>query len=455
MNAHELQEAVDAARTKHNVPGVSAAFYADGNLSLAAAGISNTSTGVEMTTDTIAHVGSITKLMNATILMQLVDQGLVVLDHLVIEYLPEFRVKDPEATRAITVEMLVNHTAGMGANLLPDLGHDLETIAGTVSRFAEAPQLHAPGAARSYCNAGTVTAGYLCQCLSGDSWYDLMKKRIFGPLGMEHAAVLPEDALLHQASVGHFLDPSSGALARTSHMFLPLGYAPAGSTNMMSANDLMTFGRAHMADGLGANGTRILSAESAARMRRQSGNPGPQAFDSGIGWRLFKGLIGHGGGGPGIVSYVSAHYESKTAMVVLTNAEHGLAVLLDLVSPFMKAHVGVDPLPSLPSPKPELTIDAVRYVGTYENNTVRNEVTAREGRLYWAASAKHQYYDSSQTEMPAPVPLVPADADWFLADASASALTHAPTALVGFLDLDERGRARYLVEQLWMYRRSA
>jgi CubicO group peptidase (beta-lactamase class C family) len=453
LNERDLREAVEAARSKHSVPGVSAAFYADGKLSLAAAGVTNVSTGVEMTTDAIAHVGSITKLMNATLLMQLVDQGAVSLDHPITEYLPEFRVIDSDVANAITVEMLVNHTSGLGANLLPDLGHDNERIVTTASRLGGEPQLHLPGQARSYCNAGTVLAGYLCQTLTGKSWYELMKERIFEPLGMDQAAVLPEDALLHRASVGHFLDPENDRLVRTTHAFLPIGFAPAGSTNMMSARDLMAFTQAHLSDGLGASGNRILSAQSSKHMRLQSGNPGPQAFDSGIGWRRLNGFVGHGGGGPGIVSFVSAHPESQTAAVVLTNAEHGLAVLIDLIGPFMREHVGADPIPSLPAVTPELRFDPARYRGTYENNTVIHEVSERDGRLFWAASVKHQYYDSSRLEKPPAVELLPAGPDAFLADAQASALTHAPTALVAFLDPDSNGRARYLQEQLWLYRR--
>jgi hypothetical protein len=238
-------------------------------------------------------------------------------------------------------------------------------------------------------------------------------------------------------------------------MFLPLGYAPAGSTNMMSALDLLTFVRAHLADGVGQNGARILSAENAVRMRRQSANPASQAFDSGIGWRRFNGLVSHGGGGPGIVSFICADVKSQTAAVVLTNAEHGLEVLLDVVVPIMEEHAGVRPIPPFPSATPDLAVDPARYVGTYENNTVSHDVTSRDGRLFWAARIKHQYYDSSRLEAAPGVELSPAGEDWFLADAEASALAHTPTALVGFSGRDPSGRSKFLVEQLWMFRRTA
>src|ERR1700724_3363865 len=123
MDSRELQAAVDAARREHDVPGVSAALYADGSVTLAASGVANVTSGVESTTDTLMHIGSITKVINATLLMQLVDEGSVDLERPVLDYLPDFRVRDVNATRAIDVEMLVNHTSGIDGDLLPDAGH--------------------------------------------------------------------------------------------------------------------------------------------------------------------------------------------------------------------------------------------------------------------------------------------------------------------------------------------
>ena len=449
MNARDLQDALDAARVKNNVPGASVAFLAGGEVTSAASGVTNVTTGVEVSHDTIMHVGSITKVMNATLVMQLVDEGKVALERPVIDYVPDFRVGDAEATRSITVEQLLNHTSGIDANLLPDSGHDNETLDNTVARFTAAPQLHVPGRARSYCNAGTVLAGHLSRRLFGTNWYDLIKERIFAPLGLEHAAVLPEDALLHRASVGHFADPASGKPVRTSHAFLPLGYAPAGATNMMSASDLLTFARSHLSDGLAPNGARLLSEENAARMRRRSGPAlgGPEAFDCGIGWvRGTNGFVQHGGGGPGIVSVVIMHAESKTAAVVLTNAEHGLGLIVEVLRPFLIAEVGVDPFASPPQPLADPKIDLTPYPGLYENNTVVFDVAIKDDALTLSALVKHKVYDSSLVEWSAPRILTEAGDGWFLSDE--------PGALpLRLLDPDARGRTRYLAQSLWLFGR--
>jgi CubicO group peptidase (beta-lactamase class C family) len=454
VTSHDLRDALEASRLKHDVPGVSAAIYEAGSVSAAAGGVANLSTGVEMTTETLAHIGSITKTVNATILMQLVDEGKVELDHKVLDYLPDFRVEDAEATQAITVEMLVNHTSGIDGTLLPGLSHDEETIERTARRFAGVRQVHAAGHGRSYCNAGTVIAGYLSQRITGTSWYDLVKDRIFKPLGMKHAAVLPEDALLHRTSVGHFRDPATGTLKRSSHVFLPIGYASAGSTAMMSATDLLMFARAHLGNGLTRNDTRILSKQSAIRMRAPSPPiGGPAAFDCGIAWIRNKAeIVQHGGGGPGIVSCLFVHPPSQTAAVVLTNAEHGIDVMADLVNPFMKEHAGFEPFPLPPAPVGAKPRNLERYVGHYENSSEVHEFSIEDGNLMWSAHSQHQFYDSSRLDAPPPKRLVPAEGGLFLGNRG-HGLAARDCAVIGFADPDADGMFRYAFQRLWLYRR--
>ena len=445
MNQVEFREALETARLKHQIPGISGAAYIDGEAFACAAGVANVVTGVEMTTETVAHIGSITKLLNATLLMQLVDAKLVSLEAPVAKYLPLLRIRDERALRTITVEQLVNHTSGIDANLLPDAGHDEETIERTVERFAGAEQMHDPGAARSYCNAGTVIAGYLCQKLTGTSWYDLLKVRIFAPLEMEHAAVLPEDALLHRYSVGHVVDTQSGLTKRTGRAFLPLGYAPAGSTAMMSASSLLSFVRAHIAGGRAANERRILSSESADKMRVLSGNvSGYSCFDGGIGWLLLPGgLVHHGGGGPGILSWLVAYPPSQTIVVVLTNAENGFKAVNDVIGPIFASRFGVVPFPAPRAIALGPEFEFSEYTGVYENNTTSHHVRAQEGRLFWSARAKADYADASSLEERAPIPLEVGENGMFFSDGLTIRFTP-----------PKDGRAEYLIHSYRMHRRS-
>ncbi len=183
----DLQTWLDEAVVRHQVPGASVAIYHQGGLEAAAAGITNTTTQVPVDTKTVMHIGSITKVLNTTLVMQLVDEGLVELDAPVIEYLPEWRVASKEATRAITVKMLLNHTSGIDGELLADHGPDRERVADAIPRIAPMGQIHPPGEDTSYCNIASVTAGYLVQRIRGESWYSVMEEHVFAALGLEHS----------------------------------------------------------------------------------------------------------------------------------------------------------------------------------------------------------------------------------------------------------------------------
>ena len=449
-----LQADLEEALARHGVVGASAAVFANGEIRTAAAGLANMSSGVEMTPETVMHIGSITKIFNTTLLMQMVDDGLVDLSVPVSSYLPELRLADPDHLARITVGMLVNHTSGIDGEMVPEQGHDEEIIEKAIPRFAGMGKIHEPGADTSYCNTATVIAGYLSQRIRERSWYDLVKERIFQPLGMEHAAVVPEDALLHRASVGHFTDPETGKPVRTSFVFLPVSFAPAGATAMMSASALVTFAAAHMGDGTGPNGASILSPESARAMRTQTtqvrGEGAPVAF--GLGWMLSEGgLVSHGGGGPGILASLTAHPESNVAVAVLANSSHSGGLTAELANKWMEEAAGVVPPAPVVKPIVETEVDIARYAGRYENIAQVYEVAELDGGLGVSLWAKFRFYDDTPMEPTPPIPLKPVGNGAFtFPDAEGN-----PTAaIMSFLDPRPDGRMTYLAQGARMVRRS-
>ena len=302
-------------------------------------------------------------------------------------------------------------------------------------------QIHAPGADLSYCNAAVVLAGYLAQHLTGKSWYDLIKERIFTPLEMRHAIVVPEDALLHRASVGHFLNPGEGRPVRTSFAFLPLSYAPAGATAMMSAADLVTFARTHLSDGVAPNGQRLLSAASARLMRLKTASyQGPSFGDLGLGWILLEnGVVTHTGGGPGIVSALYAHPASQTAVAVLTNAAHGTPVINEIVSPILEAVARVKPLGSataeLVKQATDAPVDPGPYVGQYESIATVTRVIAQGNGIAFTSRSKFKFYDTTSLTEGPPLQLRPIRGGQFAAGTA---------SVVGFVNPDGSGRMGHL-----------
>src|SRR5690349_524453 len=119
MDELNLQSSLEAAVREHGVPGVSIAVLENGEIRTAAAGVANLDTGVPLTPNTVMHIGSITKVMNATLVMQLVEEGRIELDAPVRRYLPDLQLKDRDALDRITARMLLDHTSGIDGEWMP------------------------------------------------------------------------------------------------------------------------------------------------------------------------------------------------------------------------------------------------------------------------------------------------------------------------------------------------
>ena len=444
----ELTSRLAVSIQKHNVPGASAALFRDGQWEFAAAGVTNVTTGVDVTPDTVMHVGSITKVLNATLLMQLVDEGRVDLTAPLKRYLTDFHVADRNATERITVEMLLNHTCGIDGEYFADTGPDAERIEDVIPRIARQGQIHAPGAEVSYCNSGAVLAGYLAQRLLRKSWYTLIEERIFKPLELQHSVVQPAHTLLHRATVGHFLN-QDGTNTRTSFAFLNPSFAPAGATAMLSAKDLATFAVAHVNDGVGPNGHRLLSAASARRMRQQTA-----AWRSvggggvGFGWMTMdKDIVGHDGGGPGIVSWLHADPTAKIAAAVLTNAAHGGAVVNDIIGSLYEA-AGAKPLGAeageLARLATDAPVDSRPYVGQYESVALTFRVIPLGAGIGIRVRPKLIFYDGDTLDESPLMPLRPIRDGHFLT----------PRGFVTFLNPGSDGRMQHVVSRRRLHKRT-
>jgi len=416
----EFAENLEQLRAETGVTGASFAYYDGQTLHTAVAGMRNSVTRDPVTADTVMHVGSITKVMNATLVMQLVDEGRITLDDPLTKHLPEFRLRDMQALERITCGMLLNHTSGIDGEWLPEYGPDQERIVDTIHRCADLGQLFAPGEETSYNNVATVVAGYLAQQLFGESWYTLVKSRIYEPLGMQHALVYPLDVPRFRASIGDLTDASTGELVQTRRPFLAPSFAPAGSTQMASAVDLVTFALALLNGGVGTNGNRILSEESARRMMEPSAEfvpVGPSVNKVGLGWMIFPGgVVGHGGGGPGVRANLFAHPASGRAAALLTNCDKGLALLSAFLDPIVQSWTGIKP--SKPSRQSTASgpVDVAPYLGVYENNVDRYIITSIESGLALRVIDKIGTYDNSAQDVPA-TSLFPVGNDTFEGEA--------------------------------------
>lgn len=197
------QNRLDALRAAHSVPGATLAVFTEGKIHELASGILHRGTGVEATTDSVFHLGSMAKLYTATLVMQLAAAGELDLDAPVSEVLPEFSVADTEAAKTITARRLLSHTSGMTCDFTYDSGRGDDCLATYVAAARNVALDCPPGTAVSYSNVGYSVLGRIVEVLTGRTWDRALKERLLAPLSLTRTMTLPEEALAFRTAMGH------------------------------------------------------------------------------------------------------------------------------------------------------------------------------------------------------------------------------------------------------------
>ena len=206
------------------LPGVVALIAKNGHIVYHQAhGIANPTTEKLLQKEDIFRIASQTKAITSTAVMMLWEEGLFQLDDPISNYIPSF--KNPKvlqqfhyrdttysarpASREITIRDLLTHTSGLGygvidgderMRLLYDKAGttDLFTtepieLAKVVDLIASLPLHHDPGQRYTY-SLGLDVLGRLVEVLSGMSFDQFLKTRLFDPLGMKDTYFyLPDD----------------------------------------------------------------------------------------------------------------------------------------------------------------------------------------------------------------------------------------------------------------------
>lgn len=385
LDQQQWQQWLDTGLKEHRVPGAALTVLAGGETIEVASGVLSRATGVPATTDSLWQIGSITKVLTATQIMQLVDAGRIGLDTTVHEVLPEFRVADPDVSRRVTVRHLLTHTSGMDGDVQVDAGRGDDAVARYVAGLTDVVQLHPLGALLSYCNSGWVVAGRLVEVLTGQPWDRALRRLLVEPLGLEHTVVLPEDALIHHTAVGHVTRPGADPEPVASWGF----NRPWGPANQITASaaDVLAFARMHLDGGRNAAGDQVLSAESVAEMRRPQAdmpNPARRVDHLGLGWWLCdwdgRRIFGHDGNTQGQSSFLRVDPETGVAVVLLTNGRNTGALVADLFRRVFGDLAGLT-VPTFSPPATAPAVDPGGAVGVYERRALRITVTAAGGGL--------------------------------------------------------------------------
>jgi CubicO group peptidase (beta-lactamase class C family) len=375
---------------EEGVPGASVVVIRGAHVIETTAGVVNARTRVPVTPDTLFQIQSITKIFTATLVMQLVDEGLVDLDRPVNIYLPGFHTADPRASEHITVRHLLTHTGGFEGDLWQPTTSGADALDRFVRDLVTRARQHSPPGRRfSYCNAGFGVLGRLVETLRGSTYEQAFRRHLADPLGIDELAFSAGQALAFRTAIGH-VRPVPTAPLRPIRVWavLPPSNPAAGNQLAMSARALSTLGQLFVFGGQGRDGAQILAPQTAALMlerhlRHRGTVPAPTY--QGLGWRLPKdGVAEHGGGAPGVATMLTIAPRHGVVAVVLTNADAGARLTRRLLDPILAEIADVPPTPALPTSDAGARVaDTQPFVGLYATRQSRLEVADDGDRRLW------------------------------------------------------------------------
>jgi len=191
-----LNAILEPIRDEFKLPALAAVVVKDGNITArGAVGLRKAGSDVAVTIGDKFHIGSCTKSMTATLAAMLVEEGKLTWQTKFADVLPEVAGSIHPDFRGITLEQLLAHRAGVPQKPDPAAWAEawklrgtptqqrLEFIRAVLAKPPEAP----PGTKHIYSNQGYTAVGAMLEKLTGRAWEDLIRERLFAPLGMTSA----------------------------------------------------------------------------------------------------------------------------------------------------------------------------------------------------------------------------------------------------------------------------
>ena len=307
-----IDSLVAEERAKQRIPGVAVAVVQRGELIRAAGfGLANVEHAVPVTSSTIFQTGSLAKQFTAVAVMLQVEDAKLDLDGSIARYLPGA----PASWNAITVRHLLTHTSGIPDYDERTLDYRKDYTDDELMQVAFGlPPEFPPGSRWNYSNTGYVLLGIIVRKASGQFYGDVLRDRVFGPLGMTTARVISEEDIVPHRAGGYRL---AGEALKNQEWVAPTLNTTADGSLYLSLQDWLVWEQ-------GLRQRAVLRPASweqvFAPVRLNSGKTYPHGF----GWEL------HDGRGPAWYRHGGSWQGFETAYLHATDADLSVIVLSNL-----------------------------------------------------------------------------------------------------------------------------
>lgn len=261
---------LDAFITKtlgdYKVPGAAVAVIQDGKVVLVKGyGVREFGKPELVDEDTIFQLASVTKTLTGAVAGTVVDEGKLDWDTPVFNYLPQFVGYDPYMTRHLTERDLLAMRTGwpeFTGDILDNFGYDRAEILHRLRYLEPAYSLREVS---QYSNPGFFVAGEVAAAASGESWNDLVQKRIYDKIGMTRSGTSVKDLQDPNSSAGHAIVEGKTVVVEPSDQDT-MGAAGAATS---TAADMAKYLQMFLNKGT-YEGTEVLKPDTVAELFKRS-----------------------------------------------------------------------------------------------------------------------------------------------------------------------------------------
>lgn len=332
------------------IPGVAVLIVKDGKVVLEKGfGVKELGKDELVDENTLFMIGSNTKAFTGTALAVLEHDEKLKLDDKVIKYLPDFKMRDEWVTKELNLQDIVSHRMGFETfqgdfmYWTSDLNADE-----VIEKFGMITPKYNFRTKYGYTNAGYAIAGKVIERVSGLTWGDFLKEKVFKPLKMDRTIPLSEDFVKAEniATPHTFVEGKMTLLPFQNIDNL----APCGSIGS-SVNDLSNWVIAQLDSGK-YDGVNVIPFSAIQKTRqllsieRRVRHPYNKTHYTlyGMGWEFQdyegKEIVSHTGGVNGFVTSVTLIPEENLGVVVLTNTDQN-ALFVSLKWEILDSYFGL------------------------------------------------------------------------------------------------------------------
>jgi len=324
LQLSEIETFIEEQITDQEIPGLSLVITkGDKIVYLQGFGVTSLANPLPVTGNTVFDLASATKSFTAMGVLLLESDGLINLDSPLKFYIPDFELADREASKQITIRQLLNHTSGIPGTFAEPLAfHDGEDAFRELITGLDKVKLNRePGSSFEYSNINYCLLGALVENVTGLTFEDYMKQRLFTPLGMTGTTLDQNEASEMERADGH--QPLFGGVV-TRNIPIYRSAKPAGWV-MSSGTDMGRWLLLFLNNGV-LNGKKIIPEG----LIKEATTPGTyfkregQNIGYGMGWFVNYSengtrVIWHGGDTPNFA----------TEMILIPEHELGLAMMVN------------------------------------------------------------------------------------------------------------------------------